>query len=67
MRNKSDTAETYLCIHEFYTKHDNKESWTAKPVPIEAESLTEMRKSLLAVLTDIERHGIRDADTGEPI
>jgi hypothetical protein len=26
-----------------------------------------MRQALLAVLTDIERHGVRDAKTGEEI
>jgi len=26
-----------------------------------------MRKALLAILTDIERHGVRDAKTGAPI
>jgi hypothetical protein len=36
-------------------------------VPLEADSLPEMRKALLAVLTDIERHGVRDAKTGEPV
>jgi hypothetical protein len=67
MRHTADSGEHYLAIHEFYTMHDKKEGFTAKPVPIEADSLPEMRKTLLAVLTDIERHGVRDAKTGEPV
>jgi len=67
MRHTADSGDTYLAIHEFYTMHDKSEGWTAKPVPLEADSLPEMRKALLAVLTDIERHGVRDAKTGAPI
>jgi hypothetical protein len=67
MRHKADSGEHYLAIHEFYIMHDKSEGWTAKPVPLEADSLPEMRKALLAVLTDIERHGVRDAKTGEPV
>jgi hypothetical protein len=38
-----------------------------KPVPIEADSIGEMRMALLNVLRDLERHGVRDAKTGAPI
>jgi hypothetical protein len=65
MRHRADSGEHYLAIHEFYTMHDKKEGWTEKPVPLEADSLPEMRKTLLAVLTDLEKHGVRDARTGE--
>jgi hypothetical protein len=67
MRHKADSGEDYLAIHEFYIMHDKSEGWTAKPVPLEADSLPEMRKTLLAVLTDLERHGVRDARTGEQV
>ena len=65
MRHMADDGETYLAIHEFYTMHDKSEGWTERPVPIEADTLPEMRRALLAILTDIERHGVRDARTGE--
>jgi hypothetical protein len=67
MQHIDDSGEPYLAIHEFYTMHDGKEGWTQKAVPIEADSLSEMRKALLAILTDIERHGVKDAKTGQPI
>jgi hypothetical protein len=67
MRHKADTDEYYLAIHEFFVGHDKKEGWTAKPVPIEADSLPEMRLALLNVLRDLERHGVRDVDTGEVV
>jgi hypothetical protein len=67
MRHTADSGDTYLAIHEFYTMHDKSEGWTAKPVPIEADTVPELRSALLAVLTDLERHGVRDAKTGEPV
>jgi hypothetical protein len=43
------------------------EGWTHKAVPIEADSLDEMREALTAILQDIDRYGIRDAKTGEVV
>jgi hypothetical protein len=67
MRHKGDGGEYYLAIHEFYVMHDKSEGWTAKPVPIEADSVSDLRMALLNVLRDLERHGVRDAKTGAPI
>ena len=67
MQHIADDGEPYLAIHEYYTMHDGKHGWTAKPVPLEADSVAEMRMALLDVLRDLERHGVRDAKTGEPI
>ena len=64
MQHTADSGETFLAIHEFYIMHDKSEGWTAKPVPLETNTLPEMRQALLAVLTDIERYGIKDAKTG---
>jgi hypothetical protein len=67
MRHTADSGEDFLAVHEFYIMHDKSEGWTAKPVLIEADTLPEMRKALLAILADIERHGIRDAKTGKVV
>jgi hypothetical protein len=67
MKHTADTGEDYLAIHEFYTMHDGKEGWTQKPITIEADNLPAMRMALLDILRDLERHGVRDAKTGEPI
>ena len=67
MQHIDDSGEPYLAIHEYYTMHDGKHGWTAKPVPLEADSLPEMRMAMLNVLRDLERHGIRDAKTGEVV
>jgi hypothetical protein len=67
MRHTADSGEDYLAVHEFYTMHDKGTGWTQKPILIEADTLPEMRRALLAILTDIERHGVRDAKTGEVV
>ena len=67
MQHVDDNGETYLAVHEFYTMHDGKEGWTQRPVPIEAESVKDLRMALLDILRDLERHGVRDAETGAPI
>ena len=65
MRHTADSGEDYLAVHEFFVGHDKKQGWTAKPVPIEADTLPEMRRALIDILRDLERHGVRDARTGE--
>ena len=65
MRHTADTGENYLGVHEFYTMHDGKLGWTAKSILIEADTLPEMRRALIDILRDLERHGVRDAKTGE--
>ena len=67
MQHTADDGENYLAIHEYYTLHDGQESWTLKAVPIEAESVAELRMALLDILRDLERHGVRDGKTGEVV
>ena len=67
MQHMADDGENYLAVHEYYTLHDGQESWTLKPVPIEASSVAELRMALLDILRDLERHGVRDGKTGEVV
>jgi len=65
MRHRADSGDDYLAVHEFFVGHDKKQGWTAKPVLVEADTLPEMRMALINILRDLERHGVRDARTGE--
>jgi hypothetical protein len=67
MRHTADSGEDFLAVHEFHTIHGGKLCWTAKPILIEADSLPEMRVALIDILRDLERHGVRDAKTGEVV
>lgn len=66
-RHIDDSGEPYLAIHEYYTLHDGKEGWTARPVPIEAETVEDLRKALAQIIADLDQHGVRDFnDPGKP-
>ena len=67
MQHTADDGENYLAIHEYYTLHDGQESWTLKPVPIEADTVADLRRALLNILLDLETFGVRDAKTGEVV
>jgi hypothetical protein len=67
MQHVDDNGEPFLAVHEFYLLHDGSEGWTQRPVPIEADSISNLRMELIDILRDLERHGVRDAKTGEPI
>ena len=67
MQHIDDNGEPYLKIHEAYKLHDGKFGWTERAVPIEADNLPGLRMALLDILRDLERHGVKDAKTGEPI
>lgn len=67
MQHVDDGGETYLAIHEFYVMDDKGEGWTSKGVPLEADTLPDMRRALINVLHDLEKHGVRDAKTGARI
>ena len=67
MQHIDHSGEPFLAIHEFFVGHDKKEGWTASAVPIEADTVADMRMALIDILRDLERHGVRDAKTGVPI
>ena len=67
MRHVDDSGDEYLAIHERYIMHDKQESWTERPVPIEAETTADLRMALIDILRDMERYGVRDARTGEVV
>ena len=67
MRHKDDAGQPYLAIHEAYSLHDGQVGWTAKPVPIEEDTVDDLCRTLHDILNDIERHGVRDVETWELI
>ena len=67
MQHKDDAGEPYLAIHEAYSMHDGKIAWTAKPVPIEENTVDDMYQTLHHILNDLERHGVRDVETWEKV
>ena len=50
----------YYAIHEYYTIGENGDSWTEGPVEVVGESVEDVKKSLLLMLNDIDKHGVKD-------
>ena len=67
MQHRDDAGQPYLAIHEAYSLHDGQVGWTAQPVPIEEDTLDDLRSTLHDILNDLERHGVRDVKTWELI
>ena len=51
------TGEGYYAVHEMYPSLD---LWTEKPVDVTGSSVEDVKKSLLLMLKDIEKYGVKD-------
>lgn len=47
-------------IHEMYHFSDGCITWTENPVTVTGESIEDVKKSLLLMLNDADKHGVRD-------
>ena len=52
-------SEGYYAIHECYPMEDGY-VWTSEPVEVTGESIEDVKKSLLLMLQDIDKHGVKD-------
>jgi len=61
MRHKPTAAheEEYYAIHEYFPLEDGP-AWTEEPVQVDASNVDELKKTLLLMLGDIEKHGVMD-------
>lgn len=51
--------EDYYAIHEYY-ELDEGPTWTEKPVVVDGESVEDVKKTLMLMLHDIDKHGVKD-------
>ena len=49
----------YYAIHEYYTLEGG-DTWTVQPVEVTGEDIEDVKKSLLLMLHDIDKHGVKD-------
>ena len=56
---KSFVDGGYYAIHEYYPSEDG-DGWTEQPIPVDGESVEEVKWVLQAMLADIEKHGVKD-------
>ena len=52
-------GEGYYAIHELYEFGEG-DDWTESPVEVTGESVEDVKKSLLLMLNDIDKHGVKD-------
>lgn len=50
--------EGYYAIHEYY-EMDEGPGWTENPVDITGNSIKDVKKSLMLMLQDIDKHGVK--------
>jgi hypothetical protein len=51
----------YYAIHEYYPSEGG-DGWTEQPIPVDGESVEEVKKVLMMMLEDIEKHGVKDCE-----
>ena len=51
--------EGAYAIHEYYNMDDGG-GWTENPVEVTGDSIEDVKKSLLLMLHDIDKHGVKD-------
>ncbi len=52
-------GDGYYAIHEYYTLEGG-DTWTEQPVKVTGEDIEDVKKSLLLMLHDIDKHGVKD-------
>ena len=51
----------YYAVHEYYELEDGP-AWTEEPVEVTGCSVEDVKKSLLLMLHDIDKHGVKGAN-----
>ena len=54
--------EGYYAIHEYFVMGDEP-GWTLDPCEVTGNSVEDVKKSLLLMLNDIDKHGVKDYGT----
>jgi len=59
MRHQDNFGEEYYAIHEYFHMDDG-DAWTENPVTVTGESIEDVKKSLMLMLGDIDKHGVKN-------
>jgi hypothetical protein len=51
--------EGYYAVYEYYEMDDGI-GWTENPVTVDGNSIEDVKKMLLLILKDIDKHGVKD-------
>jgi len=56
--------EGNYAVHEYYEMEDG-DGWTENPVDVTGCSIEDVKKSLMLMLHDIDKHGVKDYDADQ--
>ena len=51
--------EGYYAVHEYHEMDDGA-GWTENPANVTGDSIEDVKKMLLLILKDIDKHGVKD-------
>ena len=54
----------YYAVHEYYEMDDG-DGWTENPVIVDGNSVEDVKKMLLLILKDIDKHGVKDYESDQ--
>jgi hypothetical protein len=55
-------GEGYYAVHEYY-KMDDGDGWTENPVEVTGNSIEDVKKALMLMLHDIDKHGVKNYES----
>lgn len=53
------SEDVYYAVHEYYPMEDGA-GWTLSPVDVTGRSIEDVKKALVLMLQDINKHGVKD-------
>lgn len=53
--------EGYYAVHEYYDLEDGA-GWTEEPVDVTGSSVDDVKRMLLCILKDLDKHGVKSYD-----
>ena len=59
MKHTAGETYVYYAIHEYY-EMDEGDGWTENPVDVTGDSIEDVKKALMLMLHDIDKHGVKD-------
>lgn len=56
--------EGYYAVHEYYPMSEKMggDGWTEEPVDVTGNSIEDVKKMLMMIYNDIDKHGLKDFD-----
>jgi hypothetical protein len=61
MKHKTKHGCEFYAVHEYYPL-DTGPAWTENPVTVDGADVDDIKRMLLCILKDIDKHGVKDYD-----